>query len=128
MQKTRLIYSKWQSKIKRKTLCSEKPQSKHFSINLFQNCKCQCFTKIRTKNNTISCGNIQKDESYWGCLELGVKQIHLFAAIPISFAISIGQAYNPNYDANLVTYDYKQGIYSRALYKRQKSFCLSPWK
>ena len=48
-------------------------------------------------------------------LELGVKQIHLFAAIPISFAISIGQAYNPNYDANLVTYDYKQGIYTKAL-------------
>lgn len=48
-------------------------------------------------------------------LELGVKQIHLFAAIPISFAISIGQAYSPNYDANLVTYDYKQGIYTKAL-------------
>ena len=48
-------------------------------------------------------------------LELGVKQIHLFAAIPISFAISIGQAYNPNYDANLITYDYKQGIYTKAL-------------
>ena len=49
-------------------------------------------------------------------LELGVKQIHLFAAIPISFAISIGQAYTPpNYDANLVTYDYKQGIYTKAL-------------
>lgn len=45
----------------------------------------------------------------------GVKTIHLFAAIPIAFAIGIGQAYNPNYDPNLVTYDFRQGIYSRAL-------------
>lgn len=45
----------------------------------------------------------------------GVKTIHLFAAIPIAFAIGIGQAYNPNYDPDLVTYDFKQGIYSKAL-------------
>lgn len=45
----------------------------------------------------------------------GVKTIHLFAAIPIAFAIGIGQAYNPNYDPNLVTYDFKQGNYSKAL-------------
>lgn len=45
----------------------------------------------------------------------GVKTIHLFAAIPIAFAIGIGQAYNPNYDPDLVTYDFRQGIYSRAL-------------
>ncbi len=45
----------------------------------------------------------------------GIKTIHLFAAIPIAFAIGIGQAYNPNYDPNLVTYDFRQGIYSRAL-------------
>ena len=38
---------------------------------------------------------------------LGVKKI------PIGFAISIGQAYNPNYDAQLVTYDYKQGVYTK---------------
>lgn len=48
-------------------------------------------------------------------LDLGVKKIHLFAAIPVSFAISIGQAYNPNYDANLIVYDYQQGIYTKAL-------------
>ena len=45
----------------------------------------------------------------------GVKTIHLFAAIPIAFAIGIGQAYNPNYDPDIVTYDFKQGIYSKAL-------------
>lgn len=45
----------------------------------------------------------------------GVKTIHLFAAIPITFAIGIGQAYNPNYDPELITYDFRQGIYSRAL-------------
>ena len=45
----------------------------------------------------------------------GVKTIHLFAAIPIAFAIGIGQAYNPNYDPNLVTYDFKQGNYLKAL-------------
>lgn len=44
----------------------------------------------------------------------GAKKIHLFSAIPISFAISIGQVYNPNYDADLVTYDYKQGRYTKA--------------
>lgn len=48
-------------------------------------------------------------------LELGVKQIHLFAAIPVAFAIGIGQTYNPNYDASLITYDYKQGIYTKVL-------------
>lgn len=45
----------------------------------------------------------------------GIKQIHLFAAIPVAFAITIGQAYNPNYDAKLVTYDYNQGIYTKVL-------------
>ena len=44
---------------------------------------------------------------------LGINLIHLFASIPIAFAISIGQAYNPNYDAQLVTYDYKQGVYTK---------------
>lgn len=45
----------------------------------------------------------------------GVKRIHLFAAIPIAFAVGIGQAYNPNYDPEIVTYDFKQGVYSKAL-------------
>lgn len=45
----------------------------------------------------------------------GVKRIHLFAAIPVAFAIGIGQAYNSNYDPQIVTYDFKQGIYTRAL-------------
>ena len=48
-------------------------------------------------------------------LELGAKKIHLFAAIPISFAISIGQTYNPNYDATLITYDYAKGVYTKAI-------------
>ena len=48
-------------------------------------------------------------------LALGAKKIHLFAAIPVSFAIGIGQIYNPNYDASLISYDYKQGIYIKAL-------------
>lgn len=45
----------------------------------------------------------------------GVKRIHLFAAIPVTFAIGIGQAYNPNYDADIITYDFKQGSYHKAL-------------
>jgi hypothetical protein len=45
----------------------------------------------------------------------GVKRIHLFAAIPISFAIGIGQAYNPNYDYSIVTYDFRQGLYTKAI-------------
>ena len=45
----------------------------------------------------------------------GVQKIHLFAAIPVAFAIGIGQAYNPNYDANIITYDYKQGMYIKAI-------------
>ena len=45
----------------------------------------------------------------------GIKTIHLCAAIPIAFAIGIGLAYNPNYDPDLVTYEFRQGIYSRAL-------------
>lgn len=45
----------------------------------------------------------------------GVKRIHLFAAIPVAIAIGIGQAYNSNYDPQIVTYDFKQGIYTRAL-------------
>lgn len=48
-------------------------------------------------------------------LELGVSEIHLFAAIPVSFAISIGQMFNPNYDASIITYDYKQNIYTKAI-------------
>lgn len=50
-----------------------------------------------------------------GLTNAGVKTIHLFAAIPMAFAIAIGQSYNPNYDAQLITYDYKQGNYTKAL-------------
>ena len=46
---------------------------------------------------------------------LGIKKVHLFAAIPVAFAIGIGQAYNSNYDAEIVTYDYKQGQYTEAI-------------
>lgn len=46
---------------------------------------------------------------------LGIKRVHLFAAIPVAFAIGIGQAYNSNYDAEIVTYDYKQGQYTEAI-------------
>lgn len=46
---------------------------------------------------------------------LGVNKIHLFAAIPVAFAMGIGQAYNPNYDAVIVTYDYHQGQYTEAI-------------
>ena len=45
----------------------------------------------------------------------GITKIHLFAAIPIAFAIGIGQAYNPNYDPDIITYDFRQGVYSKAL-------------
>lgn len=45
----------------------------------------------------------------------GITKIHLFAAIPIAFAIGIGQAYNPNYDPDIITYDFRKGIYSKAL-------------
>ena len=45
----------------------------------------------------------------------GVEHIHLFAAIPVAVAISIGQAYNPNYDADIITYDFKKGSYTKAI-------------
>ena len=45
---------------------------------------------------------------------MGVQKIHLFAAIPPALAISIGQAYNRNYDAALITYDFNRGVYSKA--------------
>lgn len=45
----------------------------------------------------------------------GVKRIHLFASIPIAFAIGIGQAYNTNYDPEIITYDFNQGVYTKAL-------------
>ena len=45
----------------------------------------------------------------------GIKRIHLFAAIPIAFAIGIGQAYNPNYDPDIITYDFRKGVYSKAI-------------
>lgn len=46
---------------------------------------------------------------------LGITRCHLFAAIPISVAINIGQAYNPNYSIQLETYDYAQGVYTKTL-------------
>ena len=45
----------------------------------------------------------------------GIKRIHLFASIPIAFAIGIGQAYNTNYDPEIITYDFNQGVYTKAL-------------
>lgn len=42
----------------------------------------------------------------------GVQKIHLFAAIPPSLAISIGMAYNENYDPTIVTYNYYRGKYT----------------
>lgn len=52
----------------------------------------------------------------------GVQIIHLFAAIPVAFAIGIGQAYNPNYDATIITYDYKQGMYIKNKYQWNNAF------
>ena len=45
----------------------------------------------------------------------GAQKVHLFAAIPPAFAIAIGQAFNPNFTPQIVTYDYKQGQYQEAL-------------
>lgn len=45
----------------------------------------------------------------------GIKRIHLFAAIPVAFALAIGRDYNPNYDATIITYNYKRGNYTKAI-------------
>lgn len=57
-------------------------------------------------------GSIAQSESLGS---KGVKRIHLFASIPIAFAIGIGQAYNTNYDPEIITYDFNQGVYTKAL-------------
>lgn len=44
---------------------------------------------------------------------LGVKKIHIFAAVPVAIAVAIGQAYNSNFDPLIVTYDHYQGKYTK---------------
>lgn len=41
--------------------------------------------------------------------------VHIFAAVPVSVAVEIGRHRNPAFDLPFIIYNYKQGVYERAI-------------